>query len=47
MSAAIFVAARRSRCLRVDAVMGSGWEYGAGDKAGVLDHLELPLGMPW
>ena len=39
MSAAIFVAARHSCCRRFDAIMESGWQCGAGYKAGSLGHF--------
>ena len=43
MSAAIFVAARRSRCRRVDEIVESGWKCGAGYKAGALGKLNCRL----
>ena len=39
MSAAIFVAARRSRCRRVDAIMDSVCQCGSGEKSVVLGNL--------
>ena len=43
MSAAIFVAARRSHCRRVDSIMESVWKYVAGKNAGALGHLKFRL----
>ena len=39
MSAESFAAARRSHFRRFDAIMESGWQCGAGEKAGALGHL--------
>ena len=41
MSAAIFVAARCSRFRRVDSIMESGWQFGAGEKLGAIGHLNF------
>ena len=43
MSAAILVAAGRSRFRRFDAIMYSGWQWGEGKNEGLLGHLNCCL----
>ena len=43
MSAAISFSASRLRCRQVDEIMESGWQYGAGEKAGALGRLNFSL----